>query len=229
MNIVIVGLGKFGKELTKHLSKEDHTIIVIDKNPSVVDEVVNEFDCLGYAGNGVSYRALEKASVFNYDLLIAVTSSDESNILSCLIAKKLGIKHTIARVRNPEYDYESTIMTDGLGINLTLNPDLDTAKEIFRILRFPSAVKVDSFGNGKVDIVEFKVSNNNLLVNKKLSVVQENNNVRFLVCAVKRGDEVFIPKGDFVIKENDDIYLTASQRELERVFKKFNIESLSFS
>ena len=136
MNIAIVGLGKFGKELTEYLSNENHNIVVIDNKPLVIEEVVNQNDVMGYVGNGASYQTLLNASVAKFDLLIATTSFDETNMLCCLVAKKLGIKQTIARIRNPEYARQVQIMSEELGITVTLNPDLDTAREIFRILRF---------------------------------------------------------------------------------------------
>ena len=157
MKIVIAGAGKFGKELIKHLSQEKHNIIVIDNKPSVIEEVVNEYDVMGFCGNGASYKTQVEASAKKADLFIATTSTDEANILCCLVAKKLGVKQTIARVRNPEYALQAQIMREELGVTLTLNPDLDTAREIFRILRFPSAIKVDSFAKGKVDLVEIKL------------------------------------------------------------------------
>ena len=200
MNIVIVGLGKFGKELTKHLSRDGHDIIVIDNIESVVSDIVNEYDVKGYVGNGASYNTLTEASVSNYDLLIAVTSSDEVNILSCLIAKKIGIKHTIGRVRNPEYDNQSSLMMSDLGINLTINPDLDTAREIYRILRFPSALKVETFGNGLIDLVEYKIDKGSPLIDNTLFGIQEKYGVKMLICIVERNNDAFIPKGDFILK-----------------------------
>ena len=200
MNIVIAGIGKFGKELVAHLSKDNHNITVIDNKPSVIEEMVNLYDVMGISGNGASYNILKDASVNKADLFIATTGTDEVNILSCMVAKKLGAKQTIARIRNPEYASQAQLMRNELGISLTLNPDLDTANEIFRIIRFPSAIKVETFANGKVDLVEIKVEKDSALVNKSLIDISVKYAVKILVCAVVRDNEVFIPKGDFVLK-----------------------------
>lgn len=223
MNIVIVGIGKFGRLLTKHLSEENHNIICIDNKQSIIDAVVNEYDVKGYVGNGASYQTLIDSSVSAYDLLIATTPTDEVNILCCLVAKKIGIKQTIARVRNPEYSIQAQMMHNELGINETLNPDLDTANEIFRIMRFPSALKVETFANGKVDLVEIKLDKKSPLVGKSLMQIRDRYALTILVCAVKRGEEVFIPNGTFVLNEGDNVYLTGDTIEIEKAFRIFNI------
>ncbi len=223
MKIVIAGIGKFGKELTEHLSKENHDIIIIDKNASVIEDVVNQFDVMGYCGNGASYTTQKNVSVGKADLFVATTSTDEVNILSCLVAKKLGVRQTIARIRNPEYALQAQLMTNELGISMTLNPDLDTAREIFRILRFPSALKVESFANGKVDLVEIKIEKDSLLNNKSLIELRYKYEVRILVCAVKRNNEVIIPKGDFILQEGDYVYITAGTKELNTAFRKLKL------
>jgi len=220
MNIAIVGLGKFGKELIKYLSKYSYNIMAIDRNETLVNDCVNDYDIQGFVGNGASYSTLLEAGISSYDLLIAVTSSDEVNILSCLVAKKLGIKHTIARVRNPEYDKESCIITGDLGLDLIINPDTNTATEILRVLRFPGALKVESFGDGSVDLIECKIDPNSLLIGKSLFEMQASLDAKILVCIVERDDKVFIPKGDFKLEENDHIYITATKENLKKMFKK---------
>ena len=223
MNIVIAGLGKFGKELTSYLSKENHNIIVIDNKANIVADTVNQFDVKGISGNAASYNILKDASVSKADLFIATTSTDELNILCCLVAKHIGAKQTIARVRNPEYASQLQLMSNEIGISMTLNPDLDTAREIYRILRFPSAIQVETFANGKVDLVEIKIGADSLLKDRSLVEIINKYSVKVLVCAVKRGNEVFIPKGDFVLQEGDNVYLTASPAELSSAFKKLKI------
>ena len=223
MNIVIAGLGKFGKELTEHLSKEGHNITVIDNKSNVVEDIVNRYDVMGIVGNAASYDIQKDAKVSKSDLFIATTATDELNILCCLVAKKLGAKQTITRLRNPEYGKQAQLMRNELGITLTLNPDLDTAREIFRTMRFPSAIQVETFANGKVDLVEIKLDKKSVLVNKSLIEISNKYQVKILVCAVKRGSEVFIPKGDFVLQEGDYVYLTAEPKELTKAFKKFSI------
>ena len=223
MNIAIVGLGKFGKEVTKTLVAENHDITVIDTLSTVVDDVVNEYDIQGYVGNGASYETLKEISIDKYDLLIATTQLDELNILISLIAKKMGVKQTICRVRNPEYQVESRQILSELGINHVLNPDLDTAREIYRILRFPSAIKVQPFGEGRVDLIEFRVEAKSLLNGLSLFDLGYKYGAKILVCAVQRNKQVIIPKGDFVLMENDFVYVTAANEELERSFKKLKL------
>ncbi len=223
MNIVIAGIGKFGRELVEHLSKENHNIIIVDTKSSIIEDVVNQYDVLGYCGNGASYLTQLNANVNKADLLIATTSTDETNILCCLVAKKLGVKQTIARIRNPEYALQAQLMSNELGISMTLNPDLDTAREIFRILRFPSALKVESFANGKVDLVEIKIEKDSLLNNRSLVEIRDKYQVKILVCAVKRDDEVIIPKGDFKLLEGDYVYITSGTKELAQAFRKLKL------
>ena len=223
MNIAIIGLGKFGKELTENLSLAKHNITVVDTKAQIIEEMVNQYDVIGYVGNGASYQTQINASLNKADVLIATTSTDETNILCCLVAKKLGIKHTIARIRNPEYAIQTQFMSEELGIDVTLNPDLDTAHEIFRILRFPSAIKSEAFANGKVDMVEIKIDKDSLLCNKSLVEIAEKYQVRILVCAVKRDNDVFIPKGDFVLQDGDYVYLTCDAKEISKAFRKLKI------
>ena len=223
MNIVIVGLGKYGTLLTDHLSKENHDIIVIDSNAKVIEEVVNQYDVKGYVGNGASYLTQENAGVSKFDLLIATTSTDEVNILTCLVAKKIGIKQTIARVRNPEYSLQAQMMQNELGISMTVNPDYNTALEIFRTIRFPSALTVESFANGKVDLVEFKIDKDSLVSNKSLIEIKDKYKTNLLFCAVVRDDEVIIPNGNFVLQKGDYVYITVSARETSSSFKKLKM------
>ena len=223
MKIIIAGAGKFGKELVKQLSQEKHDIIVIDNKPDVIEDVVNEYDVMGFCGNGASYQTQLDASVKKADLFVATTGTDEANILCCLVAKKLGVKQTIARVRNPEYALQAKIMSEELGVTLTLNPDLDTAREIFRILRFPSAIKVDSFAKGKVDLVEIKLDKDSVMINKPLIEIREKYQVKILICAVRRGDQVIIPNGYFVLQEGDYVYITGETKELTSAFRKLKL------
>lgn len=223
MKIVIVGNGKVGQTITEHLSKEGHDIIVIDKNPNVIEELVNTFDVMGVVGNGATLDILKEAEVGKADLLIAVTSSDELNILCCMVGKKLGVVQTIARVRDPEYSKQIHMMYEELGISMIVNPEMDAANEISRSIRFPAALKVDTFSNGKVDLVEIKLDENSPLVGKSLIAINAKYQIRMLVCAVCREDDVFIPNGDFVLNAKDKIYITASQVEIIKFLKKLDI------
>ncbi|HEY8445137.1 MAG TPA: Trk system potassium transporter TrkA [Bacilli bacterium] len=223
MKIIIVGAGKVGKNLTSFLSQENHDITVIDTNPNVIQDVVDKYDVQGLVGNGASHEILMDAEVNKTDLLIASSSSDELNILSCLVAKMNGVKHTIARVRNPEYSSQVNYLHDQLGLNLIVNPELEAANEILQMLKFPSALKVDKFANGRVDIVEVKLDESSPLVGASLSKIRSQLQVKFLICAVERDGKAYIPSGDFVFKAKDKIHVTASNKEITRLFKKLGI------
>ena len=223
MKIAIVGLGKYGTLLTEQLSKENHDIVVIDTDPKVIDNVVNQYDVKGYVGNGASYVTLQDADIKKFDLLLATTSTDELNILCCLVAKKLQITQTIARIRNPEYALQAQMMQNEFGISMTINPDYNTALDIARSIRFPSAITVEDFSNGKVDLVEIKIDKSSKM--NGLSLIQINNKYKtqLLVCAVRRGEEVIIPNGNFVIQEGDYAYITVSAKGIGTTFKKLNM------
>lgn len=163
MKIIVLGAGKVGKTLIKHMSNEDHDIIVVDQNATKVEEVVNQYDVIGVVGNGGSYDILMEAGAEDANLIICVTTSDELNILAGLMAKKMGTRHTIARVRNPDDSSQRDFMRNQLGFSMIVNPELEAASEICRVLSFPSAVKVDTFSRGKVELAEFFVENHSRL------------------------------------------------------------------
>ena len=223
MKVIIAGCGKFGKLLTRELTKENHDITVIDPKPGLVEDIVDQFDVYGYCGNAASYDTQLEAGVDKADIFVSCSPSDETNILCCLVAKKLGVKQTIARLRNPEYAKQVQIMQNELGVDLTLNPDLDTAEEIFRILRFPSATKVETFANGRVNLIEIKIEKGSTLANKTLADIRLKLNVPILVCAVERGDDVIIPKGNFTLLEDDVVYITADNKQITDAFKKLKL------
>ena len=178
---------------------------------------------MGIAGNGASNSVQLDAGAANADLLIAVTAQDELNIMCCLVARKLGTKHTIARVRNPEYAEQISFMRREFGLSMAVNPEYDAAHEILRIIQFPAAIKVDTFAKGRIDLVEVKIDEGHPLCGRRLSELTSVYNVNILVCAVRRGDEVIIPSGDFMPEENDIIHITAPHSELAAFFKKLGI------
>lgn len=223
MKIVIVGDGKVGATLVEHLSNEGHDIVVIDRNPKVIEQMVNSFDVMGICGNGASYELQVEAGVGDSDLFIAATSSDELNILSCLMAKKAGSKHTIARVRNPEYLKQIPFFKDELGLSMVVNPEFDAANEIAKVLRFPNAINIETFYRGLVDLVELKIDAGNPLCDMPLTDIFSTFNTRILVCAVQRKNEVIIPRGDFVLKAGDKIHITAPRGVLVSFMKKLKI------
>ncbi len=222
MKIIIVGVGKVGLALTKHLSRENK-VTIIDQNPQLVDNIINIYDVMGVCGNGASYDVQKEAEADKADLLIATASSDEINILTCLVAKKLGIPHTIARIRNPEYEKQLRFMREELGLSMSINPEKATAREIARVLRFPAAMKLESFSKGRLELVEYRLTENSTLHGTQLSDLYRNIRVRVLICAVSRRDETYIPSGDFVLQAGDKIYLTAAPHELELFFRHLGV------
>lgn len=216
MEIVVIGCGKVGTTLVEHLAMEGHNVVVIDTNQKNIEEIVNIYDVMGICGNGAIYDIQVEAGVNKADLFIAVTSADEVNLISCLIAKKLGAKNLIARVRNPDYASQISFMRDGLGINLMINPEKAAANEIARILKFPSALRVDTFAKGHVDLAEIKVRKNSKLVGVSLSDLNRRFKTSVLICALQRQQKVYIPDGRFSLEEGDKVHITASHKDLEK-------------
>lgn len=214
MKIVLIGTGKVGKTIIKHISKEGHDLCIIDKNPKLVNELVNKFDIIGLSGNGASLEIQKKAEIDKADLVIACTSSDEVNILACLVAKKIGAKNTIARIRNREYFSQVQMMKKDLGLSMIINPELEAANEIVRMLDFPQALKIDNFSRGRINLVEIYVSDDSPLVGETLYAIRQKYGVQVLVCAAQRGENVLIPRGDFVVEGKDILHITGTRSEL---------------
>ena len=223
MKIIIVGAGKVGLALARQLSEEKHKITIIDKNPHLIDNIINIYDVMGVCGNGASYEVQKEADTKSANLLIATTSSDEINILTCMVAKKMGVHHTIARIRNPEYEKQLRFMRTELGLSMAINPEKATAREIARVLRFPNAMKLESFSKGRLELVEYRLKENTSLDGIQLSDLYRNLRVRVLVCAVTRKGETMIPGGDFVLRGGDKIYVTSSPGELEQFFRHLGV------
>lgn len=220
MKIIIIGDGKVGSTLVSHLIKEKHDITVVDNKANVVDHLVNTYDVMGICGSGTSYDILKEANAPSADLVIAATSSDEINIISCLISRNLGAKSTIARIRNYEYSMQVDKMRDDFGIYMTINPELEAANDIFNSISFPEALRVDSFGNGKVDLVELFIPQGSPLIGLSLAKIRATFKVNVLICAVQRKNEVLIPTGSFIFEAGDRIHLTATRDNIkEFVFK----------
>ena len=222
MRIVVVGAGKVGMALTKHLSV-DHSVTVIDQDAQLIDNIINVYDVMGICGNGASYAVQKEAEVDKAELLIATVSNDEINILACLVAKKLGVKHTIARVRNPEYEKQLRFMREELGLSMAINPEKAAAREIARVLRFPAAMTVESFSKGRLELVEYRLPEHSALHGMRLSDLYRNIKVRVLICAVSRREETIIPSGDFTLQAGDKIYLTSSPKQLEQFFRHLGV------
>ena len=220
MKIVIIGAGKISSAIIKHATAENHEVTVVDNNANVIEEIVETYDCMGLVGNGLLNDTLIQAGANKADVVIAATRSDEANMLACLLAKSLGAKSTIARIRNYEYSKQISHLKETLGITMTINPELESAREVARIMNFPSALKVESFGRGNVDLVEFFVPENSPLCGQKLLELNKKNQLNVLVCAVERDNNIFIPNGQFEIEAKDKISITCQRAESRRFMEK---------
>lgn len=223
MNLVVVGVGKVGQTLVESLVKENHDIMVVDVNASFVTDAVNRYDVNGIAGSALEREILMEAGVSKADFIIACTNRDEMNILCCVLAKKLGAKRTIARVRNPEYFKEMENMREHLGVDYFFNPELQTAVEIAQVLKFPSAKKVESFASGRANMVEFEVLEGNPVIGKSLMQISKDYQRKVLIGMVARDNEVFIPRGDFIIKKGDNVHLIGNEQEIASFAKRIGI------
>lgn len=220
MKVVIIGNGGVGETLVEFICREGHNVTVIDEDQETVDAVVNKYDVLGIIGNGSSVRTQKEADIDSADLVIAVTPSDELNIICCMIARRLGAAHSIARVRDPEYLNQNTFMCRELGIDMIVNPEFEAAREGAKIVRFPAAMKLDKFAQGRVEVAEIYIGENHPMANVALREFKNKFNTNALICAVRRGDEALIPAGDFVIKPGDYVSLTASRPDITDLFIK---------
>lgn len=228
MNIIIVGCGKVGLKLLEKLSQEkEHNITCIDIKYSTVQDAISQYDIMGVVGSGVSQDTLKEAGIASANLLIAVTGSDELNLLTCLVAKKLGSLRTIARVRRPEYSKEIPLLKEDLGLAMVINPEQAAANEIARVLRFPSAIQIDTFAKGRVEILKFRIPEGSVLNDIKIADLSSRLNCDILVCGVERGDDIRIPGGDFVLKSGDYISILSSISNEVYFFKKIGLKTNS--
>ena len=184
MNIIVVGCGKVGYSLASQLNRENHNVTIIDNNEKVLRHAVDSLDVMGINGNGAMLAIQQEAGVKNADVLIAATNSDEINMLCCLIAKKEGNCNTIARIRNPEYKDEITYLRDELNLAMVINPEMAAAKEVERLLRFPSVMKIDSFSRGKIDLIRVKVPENSNIVGIRMYDIPRILKVNVLICSI---------------------------------------------
>lgn len=219
LKIIIVGCGKVGANLVDQLSKEGHDITVIDKKAEKIQDITNIYDVMGLVGNGASYSTQMEAGIEETDLIIAVTDSDELNLLCCTVAKRVGKCAAIARVRTPDYSEETGYLREQLGLALIINPELEAAREVARILYLPTALEVNSFAHGQAELVKFKVPEDNLLNGLSLAYLGKNITNDILICAVERNGEVYMPNGDFVL-QSGDVVSFVSERHIARDFLK---------
>ena len=223
MDIIIVGCGKVGFTLVEQLSNEDHNIVVIDEKPEKVQYITDRLDVMGIVGNGINHKTLLEAGIATADLLIAVTGDDEKNLLCCVITKKTGHCQTIARVRHPIYNGEIAFLKKEFGLAMIINPELTAANEISRVFQFRSAIRVDSFAKGHVELLHFKVSENSPLIHLKLFNLHQTLHSNVLVCTVIRGSEVIIPNGDFEFRAGDTVAIASERRNAIDFFRKIGI------
>ena len=220
MKIIIVGCGKVGSALAEQLDREGHEITLIDNKASAINNINNTLDVLGIVGNGASYSIQMSAGIETADLLIAVTGSDELNLLCCLIAKKASDCHTIARVRNPQYNSEIEFIKEGMGLSMVINPELETATDIARLVRLPSAINIDVFAKGKVELLQIQIPKDSALHNMQIKSIPIQLHCNVLVCAVEREEQVHIPTGNFTLQSGDMISIVATPRNALEFFHK---------
>lgn len=220
MKIVIIGIGKVGYKLAKNLSEDNYEVVLIDKSEEKLKSAINTLDVNCFAGDGVSAEVQMEAGVPDADLVVACGPTDELNMLSCLIARRIGAKHTIARVRNPIYYQQIDILKKDLHLSMVINPELAVANEIARNLIFPAASKVETFVKGRIELVEFPIREQNPIIGYKLADLYRKFQIKLLICAVERGEEVYIPDGEFVLQEGDKLHIAATHKEIEQFFRK---------
>lgn len=225
MNIIIIGCGKVGLTLAELLAAEKHDVVLVDESSQKLSSVPEEIDALRILGNGASINTQIEAGIETADILIAVTGSDELNLLCCLIAKKAGHCHTIARVRNPIYNKELDFIKVKLGISMIINPELTAAIEISRLLRFPSAIKIDTFAKGRVELLKFRIRSEFGLDGMPINQIAGHSNSNILICAVERGDDIFIPGGDFILRNNDLLSIMASPQNSVAFFHRIGFKT----
>ncbi|MBQ4349407.1 MAG: Trk system potassium transporter TrkA [Clostridia bacterium] len=224
MNIIVAGCGKIGKAVIGTLCSEGHDVTVMDKNPDTVREITNIYDVIGICGNSADCETLEEADVENAELFICATGSDEMNMLSCFLAKKMGASHTVARIRNPEYNDRSlSFMRQQLDLSMSINPELLVAQELYNILKLPSAFKVEYFSRRNLEMIEIKLKEDSPLCGKKLSKLRDRQNVEFLIGAVMRGGRVTIPDGSFELQAGDEISIAAAPADMQKLLKGLGI------
>lgn len=222
MRIVIVGCGKVGTSIASQLNAEGHDIVVVDIDRNAVQNLSNSLDIMGIEGNGASYEVLAEAGAEKADLVIAAAALDEVNLYTCLMAKAAGTTHTIARVRNPQYAADIHRIKDTLGLSMSINPELTAAKEMSRLLRFSGALEIDTFSRGSVELIKVALPENSAIANKRISQIDVLKG-RVRICLVERGDEVFIPNGDFVLQGGDRISVASKVDVAAKFFKRISV------
>lgn len=223
MKIIIVGIGKLGEYLAKSLVKEHHEVTLIDIDFTTSQDIINNEDLNYINGNGLDANVLIEAGVKEAELLISVMESDEQNTMCCLLAKKLGAKHTIARIRTPEYSNSVEILKDDLGLSMTINPEKLTANHIARVLSIPSALNATIFFKGRIQLISLKVKDKNVFEGLTVNSLSKKLNSRIIICAIERDNEIIIPRGNTKIQQEDIIYLTGTPKDINEFLKFANL------
>ena len=213
MKIIIVGCGRVGYSLAGKLNADDNDVVVVDVSSEKVADATAQFDVMGVVGNGATFSVLQEAGIADADLLIAVTDSDELNLLCCMIAKKEGDCKTVARIKDPEYSKEAQYLQKQLDLAAVINPEYEAAKEIARVLRFPSAVRIEPFGEGKVELISIRLGAGNLLVGQSVREIMPKLRANVQFAAVERGDEAYIVHGDTVFEERDVLTFVSTPKD----------------
>lgn len=222
MKIIIVGCGRVGRTLAEKLNDDGNEVTVCDLSAAKVNSITENIDVMGVVGNGAQYNTLQEAGIKTADLFIAVTDSDELNLLCCIVAKKEGKCQTIARVKNPEYSSSAAYLKEKLGLAMVINPEYAAAEEIARVLRFPSAIKVEPFARGRVSLIKFRLPKDNKIVGMSVKDLVAKLKIEVVVCTVERGEEAYIVKGDTVFEEKDVISIMATPKQAREFFEKID-------
>lgn len=224
LNIIIVGCGVVGTALVEQLVLENHDITVVDTSPQKVQKITDMYDVMGVVGNGASFSVQKDAGIIDADLIIAVTDSDELNLLCCTVASRVGHCATIAKVRNPEYSHELNHIKDKLGLAMIVNPEYEASREIYKILCLPTALEVTSFAHGKADLVKIRIPHGNILDGMTLAQLGKSTN-DVLICGVERDKQIYIPTGDFELKAGDMISFVAPAKKVSDFFKHIGFKT----
>ena len=225
MNIIIVGCGRVGRSIAEQLNTEGHSITVIDVNPAELDKIYDSENIMAIQGNGATMPVLNEAGIGDCDLLIAVTAADELNLYTCLLAKNAGVQSTIARVRNPEYINDVNIIKDDLKLSLAINPEFACAAEIARLVKYVGIKSIRSFAGGQIDLIKIVVKENSPLANKRIADCASLLKGESRFCFVERGDDLFIPDGEFVLRPGDEISFVAAAQAASKLLKSLGVIS----
>ena len=227
LKIIIIGCGKVGRTLVEQLSQEGHDITIIDKNRERISQLANLYDVMGLVGNGASYNIQKEAGIGNADLIIAVTGSDELNLLCCTIATQVGNCAAIARVRTPDYSQEAEYLREKLGLALIINPEYEAARDMARILYLPSSLEVTGFAHGQAELIKYAIPENSPMDGIAIKDLGHKLKANILIGAIERGDDVFIPSGDFILKKGDKLSFVGAHKQAKEFFSHLGLNSHS--